>query len=260
MSPPEEEVLAGGNMAKVVRVGATVRRSAGPWTPAVHALLDYLRASGFDAAPVPLGMDESGREVLSFIEGDTVMTPVEDQVWFDTMADAARLLRRFHDLSAGFEVPPGLVWRDHPADAGDHEVICHSDWAPYNAVWRQGRLVGIIDWDFARPGSRLYDLAWFAIMWCPLVPPERFTAQLAEPLDQPRRLREAADAYGLEHRSGLLGAIRARVEPTISWIEDGAAAGDPVHVKMAAEGHAEHYRLLLAHLERTWDDLAGALA
>jgi hypothetical protein len=238
MSPPEEEVLVGGNMAKVVRVGATVRRSAGAWTPAVHALLDYLGTSGFDAAPVPLGMDDSGREVLSYIEGATVMTPVNDQVWFDTMADAARLMRRFHDLSTAFKVSEGLVWRDHPAEAGEPEVICHSDWAPYNAVWREGRLVGIIDWDVARPGSRFYDLAWFAIMWCPLVPPEKFTAHLAQPLDQPRRLRQVCDAYGLEDRSGLLEAIWAGVEPSISWIEDGAAAGDPAHVKMAAEGHA----------------------
>lgn len=36
--------LAGGNMQPVVRVGDTVRRVAGEWTPAVHALL---------AAPAP---------------------------------------------------------------------------------------------------------------------------------------------------------------------------------------------------------------
>ena len=40
--------LAGGNMsAGVVRVGDTVRRPAGPWTPAVHALLTHLHEAGF---------------------------------------------------------------------------------------------------------------------------------------------------------------------------------------------------------------------
>lgn len=136
MSPPEEEVLAGGNVAKVVRIGDTVRRSAGPWTPTIHALLEFLRQSGFEAAPRPMGMDDAGREVLGFIEGDTVMTPIADRVWFDTMQDAARLLRRYHDLSLAFEAPPGAVWRDHPGQAGPPEVICHSDWAPYNAIWR----------------------------------------------------------------------------------------------------------------------------
>jgi hypothetical protein len=45
--------LAGGNMSGgVVRVGDTVRRPAGPWTPAVHALLTHLHAAGFRGAPL----------------------------------------------------------------------------------------------------------------------------------------------------------------------------------------------------------------
>jgi hypothetical protein len=53
----------------VVRVGDTVRRPIGPHTAAVHALLSYLHAAGFAGAPRPLGIDEQGREVLSFIPG-----------------------------------------------------------------------------------------------------------------------------------------------------------------------------------------------
>jgi hypothetical protein len=44
--------LDGGNMSSgVVRVGDTVRRPAGPWTPTVHALLGHLHAAGFRGAP-----------------------------------------------------------------------------------------------------------------------------------------------------------------------------------------------------------------
>src|SRR5690242_20727743 len=65
-----EEPLFGGNAAAgVVRVGGTARRPAGPHTPAVHALLSHLHAAGFGGAPRPLGIDERGREVLSFIPG-----------------------------------------------------------------------------------------------------------------------------------------------------------------------------------------------
>ena len=39
---PLEEALSGGNVAAgVIRVGDTVRRPAGPQTPAVHACLLY---------------------------------------------------------------------------------------------------------------------------------------------------------------------------------------------------------------------------
>ena len=65
-----EEPLTGGNVSRaVVRVGDTVRRPAGPWTPAVHALLAHLHSAGLTGAPGPLGIDERGREVLTFIPG-----------------------------------------------------------------------------------------------------------------------------------------------------------------------------------------------
>lgn len=66
-----EERLEGGYADGAVRVGNTVRRLAGPWTPAVHALLAHLAGQGFTGAPRPLGFDEQGREVLTFLEGET---------------------------------------------------------------------------------------------------------------------------------------------------------------------------------------------
>jgi hypothetical protein len=54
-----------------VRVGNTVRRRTGPWTPAVHALLDYL-ASRVPHVPRVLGRDRQGREVLSYLPGHVV--------------------------------------------------------------------------------------------------------------------------------------------------------------------------------------------
>ena len=57
-------------LTEVERVGDTMRRSTGPWTPAVHALLRHLEAVGFEGAPRVLGSDDQGREVLTFIEGD----------------------------------------------------------------------------------------------------------------------------------------------------------------------------------------------
>ena len=47
-----------------MRVGDTVRRPTGPWTPAIHALLRHLEHRGFDGAPRLHGIDEQGREIL----------------------------------------------------------------------------------------------------------------------------------------------------------------------------------------------------
>jgi hypothetical protein len=64
-----ELVLTGGDMTPVVRVGETVRRTAGPWTPTIHTFMRHLRASGFRCVPEPLGMDERGREIISLVPG-----------------------------------------------------------------------------------------------------------------------------------------------------------------------------------------------
>ena len=81
----EETPLSGGSMTAVVRVGDTVRRGAGPWTPTIHALLRHVRAAGFTAVPEPLGLDEQGREVLSLLPGAVGTYPLEPFMWTDAM-------------------------------------------------------------------------------------------------------------------------------------------------------------------------------
>jgi hypothetical protein len=46
-----EQRLPGGNLGGAVRVGDTVRREAGPWTPGVAALLQHLESVGFTGEP-----------------------------------------------------------------------------------------------------------------------------------------------------------------------------------------------------------------
>lgn len=253
LDPEDEILLEGGNVGRVVRVGATVRRTAGPWTPTVQSLLGFLAESGFEPAPRPMGTDEGGREVVSYIEGQTWGSGLPASVWLGSLEESARLLRRYHDLSAHYAVPAGAIWRDHPDDSGPSEVICHSDWGPYNAVWSDGRLVGIIDWDFARPGSRLFDIAWMALTWCPLTPPEKMQEGLPTEKEQPGRLRQLCDAYGLEDRGALVEMIHYRANP--QWIQEGVEVGDPVRLKMAEDGHLEHWLLTTRHVER----ISGAL-
>ena len=101
------EPLVGGNVSRdVVRVGDTVRRPAGPWTPAVHALLRHLHEAGFTASPLPLGVDDQGREVLRFIPG-TVPWPHRFDLLEadDQLARVGTLIREFHDAVGSF-IPP----------------------------------------------------------------------------------------------------------------------------------------------------------
>src|SRR5665647_3844934 len=80
-----EEILHGGNTSVVVRVGDTVRRHTGRWTPAVHALLGHLTSVGFADAPTVLGIDGQGREILPFVVGEVgSFDPGHLPEWFRT--------------------------------------------------------------------------------------------------------------------------------------------------------------------------------
>lgn len=226
-----EEVALGGNLNQAVRVGDTVRRRAGPWTPAIHALLRYLENVGFEA-PRALGIDEHGREILGYIEGEAYSggdNAVPDGVLDEEhLVEAACLLRRYHDIVADFSPPPDAEWR--LVAPTQHEVICHNDWSPWNALFREGRLAVMLDWDLAGPGSRLWDVATAAACWVTLIS----EAKLFSLEERARRLRVFCDAYGLEDRSELLPTIRLRTDFVARFIEARARSREPGFATLAS--------------------------
>lgn len=170
-----EEPLLGGNMStEVVRIGDTVRRPAGRHTPAVHALLAHLHDVGFHQAPRPLGIDEQGREILSYLPGASVHPDRRDLLGSDrALAEIGRMIRDFHDASACFVPPPDAQWQVVIPDVGA-DLIVHHDLAPWNLVASETGGWGLIDWDVAAPGTRLWDLAvGFGVRRARLRPPDR---------------------------------------------------------------------------------------
>ena len=149
------------NAGLVVRAGDTVRRPVGPHTPAVAALLRHLQRVGFGGAPRHLGYDERGREVLTYVPGDV---PVEDPppAWAtsdEAIVSVALLMRELHDATAGFVPPEDATWAWPPPPHRRGEVIGHNDACRENVVFRDGRAVAFVDFDFAGPATRAWDVA-----------------------------------------------------------------------------------------------------
>ncbi|GAA4706971.1 Ser/Thr protein kinase RdoA involved in Cpx stress response, MazF antagonist [Promicromonospora umidemergens] len=232
----DEHELTVGNTTAVVRIGDTVHREAGPWTPTVQGLLAHLRARGLTEVPEPLGLDEQGRETVSYLPGDVPGWPAPDWLWSaDVLAEAGRLLRRFHDATAGF-APPDARWRLPATEPA--EVICHNDAAPYNMVFRAGRLAGLIDLDTASPGPRVRDLAYLAYRIAPLSG-DAFAgvAYGVGHLDPMARLDVLTSAYGYPFsRAEVLGAMVDKLHDLAGWSEaradDGRAAELREHAAM----------------------------
>lgn len=156
-----------GSVTTVQRIGNTIRRPVGRWTPAVHSLLRYLENVGFTGAPRVLGIDEQGREILSFLPGMVARRPWP-QVLHERqgIVALARLLRDYHDAVSGFVPMPNAEWYVPGVTWRPGQIICHADLGPWNSVWEGDHLIGLIDWDFAEPGTPLEDaaqLAWYLV-------------------------------------------------------------------------------------------------
>jgi Phosphotransferase enzyme family len=233
-----EQVLQDEPHRRVIRIGATVRRPAQPWAPAVHALLGHLEAADFRYAPRFLGLDEQGREILSYIDGES-----GPRGWARITDDAglvrfARLLRDYHDAVAGFRLPAGLTWFTGQAGPTDGELVCHGDFGPWNVVWDGRAPVGILDWDYARPAPPEHDIAYALEYAAPFRDDQECVRWLRyrEPPDRRRRIEVFCDAYGIGVPGDIVGRVaeqqrlvlercaalgRRGIEPQATWVREG---------------------------------------
>ncbi|PZE76699.1 aminoglycoside phosphotransferase family protein [Curtobacterium sp. MCBD17_034] len=244
-------------MERITRAEDRVHRPAGPWTPTVHRLLAHLHERGFVEAPEPIALGEV-LETVSFIPGLAGEYPWTDDVASEAaLVTAARLLRNYHDAAATYAVAADDVWSQ--ADRAPVETICHGDFAPYNCVFDGRAAVGIIDFDTAHPGPRVWDVASAVYRFAPLTTGDTPVTRLD---DQLARAAEFCRAYDLDasSRAGLVEAVVAGLVALVTTIESEAAAGDPKFARDLAAGHAELYRADVAYIEHHADAIRHAVA
>ena len=253
---PEEIALLGGlETGRVVKVGATVRRESGPWTPTIQALLAHLDARGFPC-PRPLGLDARGREMLSFLPGRASNWPWPPAlIATEGAAKVGAFLRRYHDAVAGFAPPAPAVWRHGPQAPKPGEIVLHGDFGPHNLIWEGGIVSGLIDFELARPGDPMEDTGFAVIRAAQLRPDEQTRAPgFTTPPDRAARLAAFAEGYGCA-RSDLVDAARRAQEGEIERIVRFGAAGCEPWATFRRRGIDDLARQELAWIEAN----AGAL-
>ncbi|MET9228787.1 aminoglycoside phosphotransferase family protein [Lentzea sp. NPDC003310] len=217
----DEELLTGGGLNQVFRVGEAVRRPAGPWAPRVHELLR--RLAPLRIAPVPLGLS-GDHELLSYLPGEVGHVPPSSDT---TLIESALLLRRLHDATAPLvdELDGWQFAAREPV-----EVVLHGDFAPYNIVFEHGHPKGVFDWDGAHPGPRWWDVSWALIQFV-----------LALPDDRERRTRLFCETYGIEYDAEH---VLVRLEDMIHTIRT-----HPAFVLQRAEEHDVYYLDLIRYVQ-----------
>ena len=239
-----------------MRIGedGLVRRPAYPWTATVHALLRHLREGGVEV-PEPVSIELGGATADGAAIGTEIVRLVPGVAGADVwplqatdagLRSAGRLLRAVHDAARTFVPPPDASW-PFPAVPGNALTILHGDPGPWNMAWRDGIAVGIFDWDLARPGPALDDVAYALDYLAPLRDDAdclRWHGFDTVP-DRSARVRAFVEAYELDLASmDVVAAVLARKRRTLDEVASLAARGMEPQRTWVAEGYlltsAEH--------------------
>ncbi|WP_214795446.1 MULTISPECIES: aminoglycoside phosphotransferase family protein [unclassified Exiguobacterium] len=245
----QEERLSGGNVSTVYKKGNYVYRTQKDGSSNIHRLLRHLEAKGISEVPRFVGIDEQGREILTYLNGETADYPLKSYMWSDeAIQGAARLMRRLHDASSDFEWSAEWVPIDNTPQP--LEVICHNDFAVYNTIFYEGKVSGIIDFDLAAPGPRAWDIVYALYTFVPLS--RRHQAESGEAIyydavrdneTYKKRVSLFLKAYGWDDaKEDLFEMLQLRIEALCLLMKRKANEGDIAFQKMMDEGHYDHYQ------------------
>jgi hypothetical protein len=236
-----EEILQRRDDRVLTRVGPAVRHPRHPWSSATRALLEHLSEVAFMPSPRLVGTDGDA-DLLSYIPGASGADGWAPAVTEEGLAAAARLLRSYHDAVRDWRPEIEPVWFDGSVGTGGPgEVVCHGDFGPWNIVWDGTTPVGLLDFEYARPGDPLNDVAYACEYFVPFRDDAECLRWLRypEPPDRRRRLLIFAESYGPSSADGLVDRVIAIQSDMRALVARLAGEGFPRQVEQVTTGYLE---------------------
>ncbi len=233
-----EENLNADDKHPIIRIGNEVHRPVGWWTPAVHELLKYLELVGFKYSPRVLGFDSEGREILSFIDGESGKEGWKKIVADEGLRRYAKLLGEYHDAVSDFHPSESSEWAYSTGGLKEGEIICHGDFGVWNIVWQGDEPVGIVDWDFVLPAKPRYDVL-YALEYSAPFRDDKTTLKwhhFPQVPDRKHRIKVFAEAYGISDIGDVVTEVAAMqrkvgtyekylakrgLQPQVDWVANG---------------------------------------
>lgn len=171
------------------------------------------------------------------------------------LRSTGRLLRDYHEATVDIANTSEDRWMFPPMEP--REVICHSDFAPYNCVFYSGRAVAIIDFDTAHPGSRAWDLAYALYRFAPFTERQNVDG-FGNLQQQAARARVFLDAYGAAPRlcADAVSTFVPRLQALVDFMRGAADKGDERFQQHIDDGHVALYLSDIAYMEAYLDYIA----
>ncbi|HEV2360201.1 MAG TPA: aminoglycoside phosphotransferase family protein [Acidimicrobiales bacterium] len=208
----------------------------------MHELLRYLEGVGFES-PRLVGVDGDA-EVLRWIEGESGANGWAKVVPESGLRRWAAFLRRYHDAVADYRPSPERGWSSGPGDCAAGEIVCHGDFGPWNGVWRGEEIVGLLDFDHARPAPPGFDIAYALEYAAPFRDDEECVRSLRypEPPDRQRRIEIFCDAYGMAVPDDIVVQVADQQRQTLETYEQIGRRGIEPQATWLWEGYSDTVR------------------
>lgn len=166
------------------------------------------------------------------------------------MEAVGRWLRQLHEVTRDFELSEGTRFAWSPSTRKPGHVVTHGDLGPWNMLENDGEFAGVIDWDLARFGDALDDLAEVAFELGPLRENREMLHSGATLAARTARLRALYGGYGDRSVDEILRHVEPLYERRIADTLALAADEREPFVTLADAGHADELRADLDHVRQ----------
>ena len=154
----------------------------------------WLEKKNVSAAPLFIGIADDGREIISFLEGES---PNDLEYFNDNqLFEAGKIIKTLHIALSDFY------------GCSHGQTVCHNDLSPCNFMFKKGLPYAVFDWDATGIGNPLDDIAYASWMWCDIGNEEN------SPADVGKKIKIILDAYELckEQRCLLIVKIHEQMQ------------------------------------------------
>ena len=176
----KEILLTGGRVTSIVtKKGKYVYRPCCKNSPFVHSVLIWIEKRNPVIAPHFIGIADDGREITSFLEGNSPNDLGDRPVL--QLIEAGKLISNLHKILSDF---PGCK---------NSQTVCHNDLSPCNFMFKNDIPYAVFDWDTAAIGDPMDELAYAVWMWCDIGNREQ-SKDLAR-----RKVESIMEGYGINN-------------------------------------------------------------